>query len=74
MLDISHRSMILITIKKISIYFDKMKKLPVEYYRYFSELIKYEESFVLFCSQFQVDISTISATVQMEVFEIQSNR
>ena len=39
----------------------------------FSELVNYEKAFEMFISPFDIDVSTVWETLQMELFDLQCN-
>jgi len=53
------------------LYADEMEKLSAEFNRSFSELKKYDKIFEIFSSPFQVDVSSVPETLQMEIINLQ---
>jgi hypothetical protein len=54
-------------------YADEIGKLSAEFNRRFSDITKYDKTFEIFSSPFQVDVSTVPEAVQMEIINLQCN-
>ena len=54
-------------------YADEIIKLSAEFTRRFSELTKYDKTFEIFSSPFQVDAFTVPEALKMEIINLQCN-